>query len=65
MATFEVWKTVSYEAYALIEAENWEEVKQLLRDEAQEWDAINGEETTYTINGEDIKDDQLLEEGAE
>jgi hypothetical protein len=63
MATFEIWKTVSYEAYALIEAESWEEVKQILKDEPQDWDAIDGENTTYTINGEDITDDQLLEEG--
>jgi hypothetical protein len=31
-----------------------EEAKQILRDEAQDWEAIDGENTTYTINGEDF-----------
>ena len=61
MATFEIWKTVSYEAVCFVEADNLEEAKQALRDEAQDWDALDGENTTYTINGKDITDDQLLE----
>jgi hypothetical protein len=65
MATFEIWKTVSYEAYCLIEADSWEEAKQSLKDEAQDWDAIDGENTTYTIDGTDITDDELLAEEAE
>ena len=63
MATFQIWKTVSYDASCFIEAESLEEAKQILADEPQDWEAIDGENTTYTINGEDITDDQLLEEG--
>jgi hypothetical protein len=39
-----------------------EEAKQLLQDEAQEWDSIDGQEETYTINGEKM---ELEEEGEE
>jgi hypothetical protein len=62
MATFEIWKTVTYDAVCFIEADNLEEVKQVLSDEAQDWEAIDGENTTYTINGEDFTDEQLVEE---
>jgi len=44
MATFEIWKTVSYEASCFIEADSLEEAKQLLVDEAQDWDSINGQD---------------------
>jgi hypothetical protein len=54
MATFQIWKTVTYDASCFIEAESLEEAKQILRDEAQDWEAIDGENTTYTINGEDF-----------
>lgn len=54
MATFQIWKTVTYDASCFIEAESLEEARQILRDEAQEWEAIDGENTTYTINGEDF-----------
>jgi hypothetical protein len=62
MATYEVWKTVTYEAFCHIEAESLEEAKQLLQDEAQDWDSIDGQEETYTINGEKWN---LEEEGEE
>ena len=54
MATFQIWKTVTYDASCFIEAKSLEEAKQILRDEAQDWEAIDGENTTYTINGEDF-----------
>ena len=62
MATFEIWKTVQYDAVCFIEADSLEEAKQALSEEAQDWEAIDGENTTYTINGEDFTEDQLLEE---
>ena len=64
MATFQIWKTVTYDASCFIEAESLEEAKQILRDEAQDWEAIDGENTTYTIDGVDFTDDELLEEEA-
>lgn len=62
MATFEIWKTVQYDAVCFVEADTLEEAKQALSDEAQDWEAIDGENTTYTIDGVDFTDDQLLEE---
>jgi hypothetical protein len=64
MATYEIWKTVTYEAVCFIEADSLEEAKQALNNEAQEWEALNGENTTYTIDGVDFTDDELLEEEA-
>ena len=51
--TYQVWKTVTYDVFCSIEAESLEEVKQRLQDEAQDWDSIDGQEETYTINGEE------------
>jgi len=62
MAIYEVWKTVTYEAFCQIEAESLEEAKQLLQDEAQDWDSINGQEETYTINGEEWNLEEKEEE---
>lgn len=39
-----------------------EEAKQLLQDEAQDWDSINGQEETYTINGEEWNLEEKEEE---
>jgi hypothetical protein len=64
MATYEIWKTVTYEAVCFIEADSLEEAKQALNNEAQDWEAIDGENTTYTIDGVDFTDDELLEEEA-
>lgn len=54
MPTFQIWKTVTYDASCFIEAESLEEAKQILSEEAQDWEAIDGENTIYTINGEDF-----------
>jgi len=54
MTTFEIWKTVTYDACCFIEADTLEDAKQILSEEAQDWEAIDGENTTYTINGEDF-----------
>jgi hypothetical protein len=51
MATFEIWKTVSYEASCFIEADTLEEAKQLLVDEAQDWDSINGQDEVFSFDG--------------
>jgi hypothetical protein len=51
MATFEIWKTVSYDAFCIIEADTLEEAKQALRDEAQEWDSINGQDEVFSFDG--------------
>jgi hypothetical protein len=54
MATFEIWKTVSYEAVCFIEADSLEEAKQLLVDEAQDWDSINGQDEVFSFDGEEF-----------
>jgi hypothetical protein len=51
MATFEIWKTVSYEAFCFIEAVSLEEAKQILRDEPQDWDSINGQDEIFSFDG--------------
>ena len=46
---FEVWKTTTTEAVCFIEADTLEEAKQILENEPQEWEALDGESTTYAI----------------
>jgi hypothetical protein len=51
MATFEIYKTVSYEASCFIEADSLEEAKQILKDEPQDWESINGQDEVFSFDG--------------
>lgn len=55
MARFEVWKTTTIESVCFIEAKNLEEAEDILKNEPQDWESLDGENATYIINEEAVK----------